>query len=173
MDEVWKEIPGTNGRYLVSNFGRVRSLPRVVSFGKRNREIKEKILKQVEHGDGYYQVMIDKKHKYVHRLVASAFLDNPYNLPQINHKDENKGNNCVDNLEWCDGKYNVNYGSCPERSRAARMAKKNVINLETGIIYECPLEAQKETGIHHDSISRACRGRKWTAGGFHWKYVNG
>jgi len=119
LTEEWKDIEGYEGFYQVSNLGRVKSLARVVmrSDGKPN-PVNEKILK---YGiiKGYCAVVLckDRKKKMykVHRLVAIAFLSNPHNLPEVNHKDENKKNNCVDNLEWCTSLYNINYGSHNER----------------------------------------------------------
>ena len=106
MKEIWKNIMGFNG-YQVSNFGRVRSFKTY------------KILKQATNNKGYKSLGLCKKGKMstflVHRLVAEAFIPNPDKLPCINHKDENPSNNCVSNLEWCDQKYNTNYGTCINR----------------------------------------------------------
>ena len=106
--EYWKPVVGYEGHYQVSNFGRVKS----IKFGK------EIILKQ-HIRRGYYSVVLSKngilKRYSVHRLVAEAFIDNTDNLPQVNHKDENKLNNSVDNLEWCDSEYNNNYGTRNKR----------------------------------------------------------
>ena len=119
MIEEWRDIEGYEGLYQVSNLGRVKSLARVVirSDGKPNT-VNEKILKYGMNR-GYCAVVLckdGKKKMYkVHRLVAMAFLRNPHNLPEVNHKDEDKKNNCVDNLEWCTSLYNINYGSHNER----------------------------------------------------------
>lgn len=116
MQEIWKDIPNYEGLYQVSNLGRVKVLDRYVNSGiKNNNKVKRKsrILKQ-HNKQGYFEVTLiaNNKRKYykVHRLVAQAFIPNPNNYQQVNHKDENKLNNCVDNLEWCDAKYNCNYG---------------------------------------------------------------
>lgn len=131
MEEQWKDIKGHEGLYEVSNFGNVRSLDRVIR-AKHNGTMlrKGRILTPFyEEKKGYYQVSLskdgkNKKHR-VHRLVASAFLDNPHNYTDVNHKDEVKTNNNVDNLEWCTRKYNNNYGTKPERTRKAMMGNTN------------------------------------------------
>lgn len=110
--EYWRPVVGYDGLYMVSNLGRVKSL-NYMHTGK------EHLLRLLKNGGGYLQVDLwncGKMKRYsVHRLVAMAFIPNPDNLPQVNHKDEDKLNNCVDNLEWCDGKYNSNYGTRNER----------------------------------------------------------
>ena len=113
--EEWKSIPGYEGLYEVSNLGRVRSVERCDRF---NRKIVSKILKP-NYVSGYLRVGMYKnktfKYYLIHRLVAQAFLPNPDNLPEVNHKDEDKSNNRVDNLEWCDRSYNMNYGTVQQR----------------------------------------------------------
>ena len=113
--EEWKSIPGYEGLYEVSNLGRVRSVERCDRF---NRKIVSKILKP-NYVSGYLRVGMYKnktfKYYLIHRLVAQAFLPNPDNLPEVNHKDEDKSNNKVNNLEWCDRSYNMNYGTVQQR----------------------------------------------------------
>lgn len=114
--EFWKDIEGYEGLYQVSNLGRVRSLDRVVE-GKSSsvRLHRGKILSPGVNSTGYYMVVLHKdgggRAYTVHRLVSNTFIPNPYNYPYVNHKDENKLNNSVDNLEWCTVKYNTNYGT--------------------------------------------------------------
>lgn len=105
----------------------------------------------------------------VHRLVAIAFLDNPRNLPFVNHKDEDKLNNYASNLEWCDRKYNNNYGT--RNQRTAKKHMKPVMNLDTGEVFASISDAEKtiETGRCH--IGGACTGKHKTCGGYRWKFV--
>lgn len=116
MFEEWRNIPGYEGKYQVSNLGNVKSLPRTrKSKAGSISEVKGRILKQNTDKDGYKNVALcmDGRLKYfrVHRLVAAAFIPNPDNLPMINHKDENPANNCVENLEWCTNSYNTSYSN--------------------------------------------------------------
>lgn len=97
-NEEWRNVPGYEGKYQVSNFGRVKSLSR---FDRYNRFVTEKILVPRKHTGGYLRVQLSRKDFYIHRLVAEAFIPKVHGKEQINHKDMNKQNNCVDNLEWC------------------------------------------------------------------------
>ena len=124
MDEIWKDIPYWYG-HQVSNKGRVRSVDREVNHNCGGIAIKKgKLLKPFLNRRGYYEIVtsIDniKTHFTIHRLVATCFIPNPNNYEYVNHKDENKLNNNVENLEWCDHIYNCNYGTAIERSRIHR-----------------------------------------------------
>lgn len=118
-EEVWKPIVGFEGIYEVSNYGRIKSLP-------REKRTKGQILKPYLNRYGYHVVSLRKEAKgktyclKVHRIVAQAFIENPNNYPYINHKDENKTNNNAENLEWCTPYYNTHYGSCIEKSASKR-----------------------------------------------------
>ena len=129
MEEVWKDVKGFEGRYQVSNLGRVRSLDMVLE-GKNWKspypfeyQRSGKVLKSQKKRNGYYYVclMNNGKPKYflIHRLVALAFIPNPNKLPCINHKDEDKANNVVSNLEWCDRIYNLTHDGAVERRTMA------------------------------------------------------
>jgi hypothetical protein len=109
MQETWKDIKNYEGLYQISTLGRIKSFPRKGTYKNA------KILKPYKDGGNYYYVIGlhkngKRKYKAIHRLVAETFIPNPNNYPLVNHKDENKLNNCVDNLEWCTHKYNSNYG---------------------------------------------------------------
>lgn len=118
-EEIWKDIEETQGYYQISNYGRVKSVPRFHKTKDTGYYSKEKILKPSMDNLGYLQVQIRKpegyntrngyKTKRIHQLVAKAFIPNPNNYPVINHIDGNKSNNNVDNLEWCSHKYNVQH----------------------------------------------------------------
>lgn len=168
--EIYKEIDGFGGKYLISNYGRVKSL-------YDYRGTKERILKQYKGRGGYMfvRLYVGKNHnkqryvnKDVHRLVASAFIENPQNLPQVNHKDENKQNNTVTNLEWCTEKYNANYGTRNDK------LKKQVLQFDiSGNFckrYISVREAAKSVGGYAGNISSCCRHILKTAYGFVWRY---
>ena len=132
QNEIWKDIHGYEGYYQVSNLGRIKSMERDVLQGTRIVHLHSKILKYRYDAGGYIRIVLCKngiqKNFSLHRLVAEHFIPNPNNLPQINHKDENKENNCVDNLEWCTPKYNTNYGT--RTQRAANTSKGKTFTLE-------------------------------------------
>lgn len=136
-NELWKPISGYEGYYEVSNFGKVKSLSRVVKAVSHNkiitRKTPEKCLKPILTGkdNAYLTVTLCKEGKckpiLLHRLVAEAFLPNPDNLPCVNHKDENPKNNCVDNLEWCTYAYNNSYGTRNERISKSSKGKPGMV----------------------------------------------
>lgn len=133
VEVVRKPIKAYEGYYEVDPFGRVYSVDRIVPVednGRNyNKPLKGKQMKQSLHTKGYKTVSLTKDGKtktcYVHRIVAEAFIDNPDNLPFINHKDEDKTNNFVDNLEWCTNEYNLNYGTARKRQSRALKGKKH------------------------------------------------
>ena len=174
--EEWRDIKEYEGLYQVSNLGRVKSLARKTNnqYGKKERLMTQKLDK-----DGYKRVGLNKNGKQiyygVHRLVAQAFISNPNNYPQINHKDEDKSNNKVDNLEWCDGKYNQNYGTINERR--TQKLKKKVICITTGEKFDSIIEASEKYNIKNKSdISRVCKGKRNYCGNLNgkkleWGYI--
>lgn len=157
MAEVWKDIKGYEALYQVSNLGRVKSL-------NYHRTGKERILKPGTQTKGYLKVPLYKYGKIeefrVHRLVAEAFIPNPNKYPCVNHKDENKQNNSVDNLEWCTVQYNTVY-SCA----------KPVYCVELDKVFQSIHEAERQTGINKGNIVLCCQRKYKTAGGYNWQYV--
>lgn len=176
--EEWRDIKQFPGTHQVSNLGRVRSLDYKVKNGHGWRSVRGQILKPFKTWNGYLEITIggkNHKHFMVHRLVAEAFIPNPDNLPIINHKDENKTNNHVDNLEWCTKSYNALYGSCQEKLRKHKCRKVVAIDKDSLQIvktYNSMQEAMADTKAHKVSISQVCRGRGKSAGGFIWRYAN-
>ena len=106
---------------------------------------------------------------FIHQIVAKMFIPNPNNLPQINHKDEDKTNNRVENLEWCTASYNNSYGSLPYKT--AKRCGKPVLCVETGVSYVSAGEAARRTGCCSKSILHVCNGKFHTTHGYHWKFV--
>ena len=167
--EEWKPIPGYEGLYEVSNYGRVRSF-KWSSNGK--------ILSPGKDGSGYLFVTLCKdgktKLRRMHRLVAEAFIPNPNNLPLVNHMDECKKNNYFGNLEWCSPAYNNSYGTRMER--VVEKISKPVVQLDKkgNFIseFESLREASRRTGIADENICRCCNHKpgRYSAGGFIWIY---
>ena len=174
MKEFWRDIEGYEGLYQISNLGRVRSF-------KRN---KVRVLKPVANKYGYLIVNLRKNNSLktlsIHRLVAQAFLPNPNNFPQVNHKDEDKTNNIVSNLEWCDASYNLNYGTRNEKTSIKMInhqkLSKVVIQIDKNTnviinIFPSLMEAERQTGCSNVTISYCCKGKRKTSGGYIWRYA--
>ena len=186
MKEIWKDIEGYEGLYQVSTKGRVKSLERK-TLTKTGILLKteEHILDGNIDRYGYCRVHLFNqncdKTFLVHRLVAKAFIPNPLNLPSINHKNEIKTDNCVENLEWCTVKYNDNYGNRNKRMSATQRKRRPLFNrpviqysLDGKEIarYDSAYYAAKVTGVLAGSITSVCRGRFSQTGGYRWKYVD-
>ena len=152
----WKFIPNTFNKYKISNFGEVYSL-------KTN-----KLLKPFKNKYGYLLIDINGNKFLVHRLVAQLFINNPNNLPQVNHKDENKLNNFVDNLEWCTQIYNINYGN--GIIKRSKLVGQYTLDNKLIKIWKSTREVERILKISHADISKSCRGKKGIIGGFRWKY---
>lgn len=158
-DEIWKDVEGYEGLYLVSNKGRIC-----------------RILKGRSDVNGYNTITLcdgngGYKDAKVHRLVAQAFIPNPHNYPIINHKDECPGNNHVENLEWCTYSYNINYRNA-NKSRAEKQYKAIYgINIDTKEIIEfSSLTEARKHGFNHKAISMCLRGHSKKSQGYYWFY---
>lgn len=175
QQELWLPVVGYEGLYEDSNLGRVKSL-------NYNHTGTERVLRERKNNNGYLYITLYKDGKAkthrVHRLVAESFIPNPYNLPEVNHLDENPLNNRVSNLQWCDRSYNINYGS-----RNVKVAKvltnhpsksKPVLQytVDGELVREWPSthEAQRQGGYTQTSISACCLGKLKTYKGFIWRY---
>ena len=169
LKETWRDVLGFEGLYQVSNIGRVKSL---AVKGNKGRLLRDRILKQSVRPDGYLSVSLHKDGKQksflVHRLVADAHIENPDNHQQVNHKDENKTNNCASNLEWCTPMYNATYGSRNEKISVTKSVP--IICVETGAVFLGLTMAGRFAGVSNQCIWNACNGKRKTAGGYHWKY---
>ena len=185
MSEVWKPVKGFEGKYEVSNTGKVRSIDR---FDANNRFRKGIELKQLIESQGYYRVTLwhnkcSKEDIRVHYLVACHFIDNPENKKTVNHKDGNKLNNNLNNLEW--NTYSENHLHAyknglkkpaflnkfgAEHHRSKKVLQSNadgyIIN-----IFDSQLEASRKTGISNKNISSCCNNKRYSAGGFIWRFT--
>jgi len=162
--EEWKDISGYEGLYQISNYGNVRAI-------NYNHTGRTKDMRLCNSSFGYSQICLTKNNhkstKKVHRLVAEAFIPNPNNYKAVNHKDENKKNNHVDNLEWCSAKYNNNYGT-----RIARTSREYYqLDLDGKLIsvWKSGKEIERELGFDRRHINRCCAGGIPTAYGYKWK----
>lgn len=191
MDEIWKPVYGFEGLYEVSNLGNVKSLDRYkIDRWKKEVLIQGCILKQNIDKYGYLHVGLYKNAKYknctVHRLVAEAFIPNPDNLPQVNHKDENKLNNFVyikqdgtvdfekSNLEWCTNEYNLNYGNRLKKAIEKRKLPILQFTKNGEFITEYPSisEAAKHLKKDAGNICSCCRKQIKSAYGYIWRYAS-
>lgn len=180
MNEIWKPIKGYEGLYEVSDLGKVRSLERYVTRGNHNIYVRERILLPEIDKNGYVQVVLSKNGKgtmrKIHKLVADAFIPNDNSLPMINHKNEIKYDNRVENLEWCDVIYNNNYGTARKRTRQTQMFEygKPVVkkDLQGNVLesYPSTREAGRQNNTTATQIRRVCQGKQHTCMGYVWEY---
>ena len=173
MQEIWKTIEECED-YQISNMGRVKSF--------KNDKVNGKIMKPYKTTKGYLQIDLsldgrkrkNRLHLAIHRLVAKAFIPNPDNLPQVNHKDEDKTNNCVTNLEWCTNEYNSNYGTGKERSAEKHRTSIYSIDSNGNIEYFSGVRvAEREMRERYGkkgNISNVLNGKQKTSLGRQWFY---
>ena len=186
--EIWKNIEGYEGLYQVSNEGRVKSLERNYNTKLKHKTIvvhkQESIKKANDNGKGYLTVLLYKNGKekryLVHQLVAQAFIPNPNNYPIINHKNEEKTDNRVENLEWCTYEYNTNYGNAINKIIISKKGKANMkkrkpiigINKQTKkiVAFNSAKEASEKLNVLSSNIYSALNGRIPSAYGYIWRF---
>lgn len=182
--EIWRDVYGYEGFYQVSNCGNVRSLSRTVQrLNNSDLTLRGRVCSQTLSDKGYLTVGLCRdnriKRVYVHKLVAIAFVDNPNNLTEINHIDENPLNNRVENLEWCTHKQNMNHGTVKRRisdkllNREDHSIPVSQYTSDGDLVAEYPsmTEAARMNDYNESAISRACCGKGRIYKGFIWKYT--
>ena len=175
MKEIWMPIKGYENLYEVSNLGRVRSLGRTIHGKARNgtdadRFYKGKTLTPQGDRNGYLHVGLMKdgvvKIYRIHRLVAQAFIENPDNLPEVNHIDEDRTNNKMDNLEWCTHQYNNSYGNKPakgEKNGMARLTSEQITDIrERRKSGEMLKTIAADYGISINHVCNIAKGKRWS-----------
>lgn len=169
--EIWKDIKGYEGIYQVSNKGRVKTMARYINSKSNSKSFrKEKILKPIN-VLGYQKVCLINKFKFIHRLVAETFIPNPQNLPCVNHKDENKTNNSVENLEWCTHAYNNSYGTRLERVHSKERKKVFQYTLCNELIKEWSSTMEcGRNGFNQGHVAECCRGERKHHKGYIWSF---
>ncbi len=177
--EIWKAVKGYEGIYEVSNFGRIRSLDKEITFKDgRRRKFYGRILRtNTLNNSGYVTVGLhDHGHQIsylLHRVVAEAFVENPNNYSEVNHIDQNKMNNSSDNLEWCTHKENVNHGDEIERGSQKQRKSFRQLDMDGNVIklWSGFKKMQRETGYQRKSVYECCTGKRDSYKGFRWEYV--
>lgn len=181
-DEEWRPVPGYEGLYEVSNYGRFLSIGReyVNSNGIRHC-LKTKLIKPYKHNSGYLAVCFRKDGKSIrflaHRVVAFVFIPNPNNLPQINHIDENKKNNKSDNLEWCSAIYNLEYGTRRQREKETKSKPINCYTKDG--VFVKTYSSITNAALHLTQSKKSCgnisacaRGLTRSSYGYVWRFVD-
>lgn len=176
--EVWKDVVGYEGFYQVSNLGRVKSVDRLINgrYAGHKTKAKGKLLKTFTNKTGYVRVALhinQRVNKFsVHRLVAMAFIPNPENKPQVNHIDETRNNNNVDNLEWATEKENSNYGTRPEK--ISKLKSKPVISVSEGGLmrwFKSATDAAKVLNVQNKNITKVLYGTRQHTGGYKFHFT--
>lgn len=181
QEEIWKDIPEYEGLYQASNLGRIKRLKTAVRGAYGNeRTLQERICKPHRHPNGYTSVCLCKngvaKTVSIHRVIATLFLPNPNNLPQVNHKDENKQNNNASNLEWCDAQYNLTFGTRVQRVTKKLCRTVRCYSMDGSVVgvFDGIAIAKRELNLPSGAIPlivNCCKGKRKTAYGYKWEYV--
>ena len=180
MEEIWKDVYEFEGLYQVSNLGRIRSVPRtIIDKNGHTRIIKEHYMSGSNNGNGYLTVMLHKDgigiRRYIHRLVAQAFIPNPLSLPEVNHKDENRANNIITNLEWVDYLTNRIYGTRLERLSISNTIHSPILQYDLDFNYVAEYKnAHQAANIlkvsNSNQIYKCANKIANTAHGYIWRY---
>lgn len=176
--KIWKDIKGYENLYQVSNTGKIKSLERYGNSKSNGKFlIKEKIRKTTTTTAGYEYVVLANNGKnktvLVHRLVAETFIPNPENKKCVNHKDENKLNNCVENLEWCDYEYNNTYKNIHLRRNTDNIVRKIIqydLDMHEIKRWDSVCAAAKFYNAANANIIKCCKGERTHCCGFKWRY---
>lgn len=185
VNEIWKPIyqfRGINyqGKYEISNIGNVRSLDRIIQVDGEihkgfNKKLKGRMLPVKIDGNGYLSAVLNSRYKstaaQIHRLICIHFIDNPNNYPIINHKDGNKLNNSIDNLEWCTYSHNLTHAIHTGLHKCEKPVNQ-ICPLTNNVLatFRSITDAERKTGIERKNISAVCRGKRPAAGGYNWEY---
>lgn len=174
MNEIWKDVVGYEGLYKVSNTGKVKSMMFINNIVQKPREKIIDIHVSKRNGRCYASLYknTERKNCTVHRLVAKAFIPNPDNLPEVNHKDGNTLNNNVDNLEWCTKQYNSKhaYENNLSKLKEYNESQKKPIIRNDGKTYDCAYNAAKDIGVSVCSIRDVLKGRTKSCKGYVFQY---
>ena len=178
-NEEWRDVIGYEGLYQVSNHARIRSVERIVKHSKGgDKLLRSKEKKPFHTSNGRMRVElskngVNKKHS-LHVIVAKAFVPNPKNLEEVNHKDENPKNNCPENLEWCTHLYNMNYGTRTQRASESRFKSVGMYHPKENVlmrVFVSMKEAAEFLNVSNSCITISCKKEKRLIKGYKFKFI--